>query len=320
MAVDAFKLLVVVTVYMAVAACIPFVFMLPGIDGEILAVVIERSAFPIIRVMAVIAGGWETGGRVIGIGCAVIIGLVAGHAFRGCIAVTVAMARGAILLLMGAGEREVGIVMIKISRRPLCGVMTGGAIVTEIVAYMVGVLHTIKITAMATPAIGGRVGVAVAVAVDTVDGSMGAGKREIGVGVIEVSRRPLCGVMTGGAIMTEIVGGMVRIVRIVKVAAMATPAIGRRVAVTVAVAVDAVDGSMGAGKREIGVGVIEVSRRPLCGVMTGGAIMTEVVGGMVRIIGVVKVGVVTAKTISRQAVQFIVYMTIDALNGTVRAG
>ena len=162
---------------------------------------------------------------------------------------------------------------------------------------MIGIACTVIIGLMTGDAFRGRVAVSVTVTSGTILLFMRPRQRKIRIIMIKIRRRPLACIMAGDAVMTEIIGGVVRIRGIVKVRAVTAPAIARCVAVAVAVAVDAVHGSMRPRQRKIRIGVVKTGRRPLVCRVARFAVMAEIIGSMVRIRGIVEIRAVTAKTI-----------------------
>ncbi len=91
-AIDTFKLAVIRSVHMAIGAGIPFTLMFSRIDGKILSIVIPVSRFPGCGSMAVFTSCREICRLMIGVGCTIVIFLMAGNAGRGCIGISRLMA------------------------------------------------------------------------------------------------------------------------------------------------------------------------------------------------------------------------------------
>ena len=103
MAKNALKNCKIIRINMTITASIPFVIMLPGINREILPVMIPGGVVPVSRVVALLTIGWETGGTVIGVGGILIIRLVAAITIRGRIVVAVGVAVNALQVQMRSG-------------------------------------------------------------------------------------------------------------------------------------------------------------------------------------------------------------------------
>ncbi len=173
MTINAFKTGKIILINMTITTGIPLSPVFTGINGEIFAVMIKSGSVPAAGGVAAFTGGWKTGGDVIGIRHIIIVRLMTGNTFRGRVTVSVAVAGRTLLLLMSAGQGKIRIGVIKGGRLPGRGTVTGGAIMAEIIRLMIGIADSIEIRTMTTPAITGRVFIAVAMAIHTINGGMG---------------------------------------------------------------------------------------------------------------------------------------------------
>ncbi len=175
MAINAFKLGIIIFIDMTIGAIVPLAPVFTGINGKIFIIVIESSPVPAAGGMAAFTGRWKTGGDMIGIRHIIIVRLMTGNTFLGRVTVSVAVAGRTLLLLMSAGQGKIRIGMIKGGRFPGTGTMAGGAVMTEIIRLMIGIADSVEIRTMTAPAITGGVFIAVAVAIHTINGGMGTG-------------------------------------------------------------------------------------------------------------------------------------------------
>jgi len=82
---------------------------------------------------------------------------------------------------------------------------------------------------------------------------------------------------------------------------------------------DAINGKMGAFKREVSLVMIEVGRLPGIGVVAGRAGVTEIIGNVVGVGRAVEIGLVTRKTLHR-GTRVATSMAIDTKGRGVRPG
>ena len=125
---------------MAIGAKVPLTTMSARIDGEILIIVIPRRLIPTVGVMAGCAVGRETGSLMVRVGRPVILGLMASQTFGGRIIETRGVAGPAGDSHMGAGQGEIGNIMIEEVGIPTRGVVALGAVVRIVIGLMVRVV------------------------------------------------------------------------------------------------------------------------------------------------------------------------------------
>jgi len=179
MAINAFKNSKVCTVYMAIAAGIPFVFVFSRIDGKILGIMIPGGFIPPIGIVTVFAVCGKPSRLVIGVGSIVVIGFVATVAIRGRPGIPICVAGLAFQLLMGSGQWEIGIIVIKRCGSPALVGMTLGTIVIKIPADMIWICCIAVIVCMAAKAIPRQAtGLIIDVALNTSNVCMGAFQRK----------------------------------------------------------------------------------------------------------------------------------------------
>ena len=161
------------------------------------------------------------------------------------------------------------------------------------------------------------VGIRVAVGAD----SVGVAMVHWEPGVIELSVRPLDGVVAGGASGREVRGCVIRIVRVQVVRFVAAVAVRRQVLVVV------VDVAIRAGsrrhdvrtrEREAGLAVIEVGIRPFDRVMAELAGLREPGGDVIRIVRVFVIGQVAGY--ARRVVQLVIVVYVAVGTGARRHG
>ena len=216
---------------------------------------------------------------------------------------------------MGAGERKLGVGMIKKCRLPGIGGMALGAIGAEIILYMIRIAHSGIIPLVAGVTVCRGVVVTVGVAGDAIQGNVGAGKREIGGSMIEHCRRPFRGVVTLGAILAEIICCMVGVQGVGIIIFMAGNTLRRKPGkYIVLMTIAAIHCLMRAGKGKVGQIVIKVCRFPGNVAMANLAIRWEITANMVGIVDFIIVRLMTAETIPGQAGKLIIGMTITACN------
>ncbi len=305
---------------MTIITGIPLAAVSSAIDGEVSAVMIKGGAVPTGCGMTFLTSGRKSGGRMIGIGCIIIIGSMTGDTLLGSITIAIAVAGGTLLLLMGTGQRETGIGMIKGSRFPGICRMARGTIVTEIIGLVIGIRDRIVIRAVTTPAVRRRIVIAIAVTGHAIQRGMGAGQREIGIGMIKSRRFPGGCRVTRGTIVAEIIGLVVGIADRVIIRTMAAPAIRGRIVIAIAMAIHAVYGGMSSRQRETGISVIKIDRLPGVCAVAGGTIMAEIICLMIGIADRVKLGLMASETITGQSRKLIIDMTVLATGPLMGAG
>lgn len=125
-------------------------------DREILRVMIPVCGCPPIGRMTGLAGVREIGRRMVRIRGSIIVSLVARKAGRWGTAIRSRMTgdtgRGDVL----ARQREGRGVVVKCRRQPSSRGVAGCAVVVEIVRYVIGVDHALKVSLMAGIAVGRR--------------------------------------------------------------------------------------------------------------------------------------------------------------------
>ena len=235
---DAFEDFIIIGINVTIGAKVPFTLMTAGIYGKILVIVIPGGLLPVSGIMTIIARGRETGSLVIGIGRVIVVVLVAGKTGGRRIVVPGGMARQTIQPQVSAGQRKLRLAMIKRCGLPRGGIVAFCAIVAIIPGYMIRIVDVIIIVLVATPAICRRTGITVGIAVDTLQRRVRAGKRKLGLAMIENRRAPAIGGMTDGTIVVEIILRVVRVRDSIVIVLVAVPAICRSAGITVGMAVD----------------------------------------------------------------------------------
>lgn len=178
--------------------------------------------------------------------------------------------------------------------------MALGAIGTEIVGHMVGVLGVIVIVLM-TGVTGGRgIAIAAGVTLYTLQIDVRSRKRKSGLGMIELGGRPGSGGMAYSAIGVEIIGHMIRILRLIIIVRMAGKTGGRGIAVAAGVATDAIESKMCSGQRELSLAVVKCRRRPGGRGMALSAIGAEIIGDVIGILNLVIIALMAAVTLGRR--------------------
>jgi len=212
----------------AVGAILPLPFVFPGIDGEILGVMIPVGLVPVGSIMALLAIRGESRGLVVGIIGIVIIILVAGVAIRGRAAVSVGMAIQALQDNVRPGQGKLGLIVIESCRLPGAGTVALSAVIAEIVLHVIGIVYRGKVAFVAGVAIRRGIGITVLVAFKALQGHVRAGQGELGLAVIKRCRLPGGGAMAYVALVAEIILHVVGIVRRGKIAFMAGKTIARQ--------------------------------------------------------------------------------------------
>src|SRR6202521_1324747 len=196
---------------------------------------------------------------------------------------------------VSAGERESGLGMVEVRRLPGAGRVAYFASLREAALRVIRVISVLEILQMANDARSlGQVVVVVDVAVGTLARRNGvtAGKRESGLGMVEVRRLPRARRVAHFASLREAALHVIGVISVLEILQMASDAgsLGE-VVVVVDVAVDtcARRHRVGARERESGLGVIEVRRRPGHRGVARLACLRESLLRVVRIIGVLKI-------------------------------
>lgn len=177
---------IIVRIGVTIAAAIPFVAMASGVDGEIQPIVIKLR-IPIERGMARRAFQRKSGGGMIGVLCAIVIGFMAEKAVRrGSGVLPVDMAFQTVHGTMRAGKRKIRLVMIKGRAVPSGGVVTDCAVMRIVIRRMVGICYPVVVRLMAGETRGGGSGVLpVNVTQGTACQQVRSGQREVGLIVLE---------------------------------------------------------------------------------------------------------------------------------------
>lgn len=233
------------------------------VGGEI--GVIESRVQPGGGVVTGRTGGWELGRRVIRVRGVVVIRLVTGIAIRrhrGVVVVHVTTVTGN--RNVRAGQRECGVVVIKVRAVPGRGVVAHFAGLRETRGFMVGIGGVVVIGEVAGHA--GRVCqvvIVVDVALRALQRGMRSGQGETGGTVIENRPRPgNCAVAAvAGLRITQLrvvgIGGALIILEV----AIHAGAAGQAV-IVVDVTLRAVERGVRSGQRPSGGGVVEYRARP----------------------------------------------------------
>ena len=140
---------------------------------------VEGCRLPGIGRMAGFAVGREARCLVIRVSSAFVIALMATVAIGGRSGIPICMAGLAFQLLMGSGQWEIGIIVIKRCGSPALVGMTLGTIVVKIPADMIGICCIAVIVCMAAKAIPRQAtGLIIDMALNTPDVCMGAFQRK----------------------------------------------------------------------------------------------------------------------------------------------
>ena len=180
---------------------------------------------------------------------------------------------------MQTGQRETGGRVIESGGLPDTGRMARRAGVTDTGGDVVRALGAGKVHRVASVAVGWCPAVVSgSMAGGTSDGGMCAGQRKGGRRMVEVSRAPTGGVVALGAVMAEILSGMIGISGAVVLSLVTGPAIGRRItAISIGMTLSTGHSSMRTCQGEGRGGMVETGRIPRCGGMTGRARVTDVI-------------------------------------------
>ena len=285
--------------------------------------VIELAISPLNRVVALLAGGRESGVRYRS-GGVIVIGLVTADARDiGDVVVVVDVAIGTLPRRngMGSGERESRLGVIECRGLPRCSVMADIACLREAASHVVGIRGSLEILEMAGNAsAAGQVVVIIRVAIGTGArrNGMGTGQREVDAGVVEGCRRPTCGGVAGVACCCEIQGLVIRIgcaLEILQVAADTGRVIEGVVAVDVTIGTGARRHGVLPGEREARAVVIKGRVHPVAGVVALGASLREIRADVVRIRCALKILKVAADASGAAQVVVATSVTIRALAG-----
>ena len=195
-------------------------------ERESSAVVVKLRIRPVTGAMALLASLWEARSHVVGIGRALEVLQVAGHASRACqVVVIVNVAVGACAWWHGMqpSEREPGAVVFELRVRPVAGAMTLLAGLREVRSRVAGIGRALEVLQVAGDA---RRACQVVVVVDVTIGassrrnSVQAGQREPRGIVIKRGIQPTAGGMTLLAGLREVrsrVAGIGRALEILQV-------------------------------------------------------------------------------------------------------
>ena len=173
-------------------------------------------------------------------------------------------------------------------------------VLAEVIGGVIGIGGPGKVRLVTAETVGGGVHIPLIVAGNTVQGNMRPGEREVRIIMVEVRIIPISGVVTIQTIVAEVIGHVVGIVCIFKIDLMAAVAVVRGIGIALIVAVDTIDRDMRAGQRKIGQIMVEVGRLPGVFAVADRAFGGKTVGHMVRITGVVEVGLMAADAVTRQ--------------------
>jgi len=182
---NTFENFIIIRINVTIGANVPSALVSSGKNRKIEVVVIPGGLFPVGGVMALFAGSGKSDGLMIGIGGVVVIVLVAGETGGGGVAVTAGVAGDTGQNHMRAGQRELGLIVVEIRRRPAIGGVALGAIVVVIAGNVVGIGYIIEIILVAGPAVGGGTGIPARMAILAVQRKVGSRQGELGLTVIE---------------------------------------------------------------------------------------------------------------------------------------
>lgn len=182
----------------------------------------------------------------------------------GQIVIAVCVALLALRRLMCAGERELRRCMIECRRFPGIHCMTLQTVASEpacrvrrrlcVIVILLVALQTIVVDKIVIP---------IRMALVTGRRQMRSNQREIRRSVIERGRLPSCRCVALGAIVRELTGGMVRILRVLKIGSMALLAIGKDDCIIPSgMTLFALYSCMFSGQRQCGFTMVELRRNP----------------------------------------------------------
>ena len=177
-AVDATEELKIARAGVAIDTLIPFILMLAAVDREILLVMVKSGRIPGCFGMTILTGCREPCGRVVRVGCRIVIAHVAAVAGvrRG---VVVAVVAGCTVIgdsRMCPVQRIIVVVNRERSRRPAgCGRVTHDTIRRKIQRHVVRVGRLVEIWCVTSRTLRGRTGISSGVTFNTICGKVRAG-------------------------------------------------------------------------------------------------------------------------------------------------
>lgn len=178
-AIDAGEHAVVRSVVVAIGTRVPFPVVVAAVDGEELAIMIERCVAPCRLIMALGAIRAETGRCMVRVAGAIIIVHMAGTACRRGSCVSVRMAIDACRGDMATVEREVRVVVIERRVAPCRLIMAHSAIRAESRGRMVGIGRAVVLRHVACAACRRGSRVSVRMTLDACRGDVATMQREI---------------------------------------------------------------------------------------------------------------------------------------------
>ena len=212
-------------------------------------------------------------------------------------------------------------IVVKVGIVPIVGVVAAFAVVGEAGGGVVRVTCVVVIIIVAKVTVGRRIIEAVRMTLGAVHLPVGAGKREAGGVVLKGRRRPGVSVVTDGAVVVELPGGVVGVGDAI-VICFVTAETGRRVATILPadMALFAVYHPVRANELEGGGIVVKRGRRPNDGGMADGAVVVELPGGVIRVGDAVEIGFVATEASRRVATVLPADVALFAINRPMRAG
>ncbi len=202
---------------------------------------------------------------------------------------------------------------------PIGGIVAHLASCGESRRRVIGISGIVIIILVAGIAIRGSAGVAVGMAVDTLQIQMRAGEGELGLAVIKCRGRPTVGVVADGAVVAEVVLHVVGVAHRVEIILVAGETIRWRSGVAAGVAVDAVKRNVRSRQRKLGLVVVKRRGRPTVGAVADSAVVAEVILHMVGVAHRVEIILVAGETI-RWRSGVAVSVAVDAIERNMRAG
>jgi hypothetical protein len=218
--------------------------------------------------------------------------------------------------LMSAGEREARSAVIHLCRRPTVRRVADGAFLAEALLGMIGVVRTLVIWTMATPAVGWQIAeLPIDMTGCAIRSLMRSGKREGGLRMVEGGRLPLSGSVTDCAVVIKLSLNVIGALNLLKIGEMAGVAIRwQALELAVHMAGCAIRRHMRSRQGESSLSMIESRGLPLTGGMTDSAIVIKLPLNVTGSLNLLEIGAVTGVTVSRQALILAVHMT----GGTIR--
>lgn len=289
-------------------------------EREISLVMVKRCRIPGGGIMAgrtILAEIISLMIRVISIA---IISFMARPAISRRIRITGRMALYAIQRDMRPAQREIGLAVVKNRGRPGGGTMAAGAILIEIISFMIGIGSTAVVRFVARPAIGRGVRVARGVTLVTIQCQVRSGQGEIRIVMIEDIGVPAGGIVALGAIVRIVVRLVIGVIGITIVIFVARPAIRWRIRIACRMTLDAIKRNMRPGQREICLIVIKSRRIPAGRAVADCAIMIEIVGLMIWVIGIKIVILVARPAVGWGSGIPVIDMAFGTINRGMRAG